>query len=239
MEQLQLYTELDCFLDTRLGTLMTLWPTQTAEMIKDNDQYTKYVNRDSNRFTEWDWIDKDAFDERYKQRDVPVLKASVITDFCQYLSNMSRSLFEEHGPDALLRPPLITVNTWPYVLSQDDMDALPEMIRLKTCDLFEIKTIYMPLDKLELMSYKKYQYLFIYNYNQWLSKYTNALMSMAIHPTRLVIPKLIMNVDDNFPEKDGLDLAMMGLSVVYSSMVTIRGEDNRIFSIADLSKNNE
>lgn len=112
----RILVELDCLLDTRAGTLAKINPELAIEAL-DKGYFTR----------EWDdfpGFNKEEFDDAYHGRDLDTLENSILTGMYYFLaarfSDIRKQLIDSREYDGIE----LIVNTYPYKLDQDDMDAI-------------------------------------------------------------------------------------------------------------------
>lgn len=112
----RILVELDCLLDTRLGTLAKINPEEAIKVL-DNGYFTR----------EWDnfpGFNKTEFDEAYHARDEETLQNSILTGMYFFLmsrfSDIRKQIIDRRDYDGIE----LLINVYPYKLDDDTKDAI-------------------------------------------------------------------------------------------------------------------
>lgn len=191
-EYTSFYFSLDEILDTRLAVLDSIDPEATLTLLKE-----KYFDR-----TIDDWtlltdgkITNEAFNERYEKRDVSVLKKSRLTGFCEYISGFvveAESLFLQ---DPTVNKPKIYLNIYPYILSQEELDAIKIAVEIScSCKLTEVEICYFhPEDLTPIKIKNDYDFCFMYHFEKWKNLHIEEISKQVLMGCYINAPKLYIS----------------------------------------------
>lgn len=198
-----LYVELDCILDTRLGTLFYMGAENVDKAIANH-----YYERQIDMFA---GVDNVKFKELYDNRkDHPdILKLSIRTHICDLVKEFALRTHENTSSSPFHYHPKILLNTYPYLLNDEELDNLVAVIRDITSDKADIEVNRIsPEDITPHYIKHNLSMLVMYDYPTWLEKhsvtgaiksFTNpdvtmfgpALYFKPINPTEANLPKVV------------------------------------------------
>lgn len=157
-----IYIELDCLMDTRIGTILTYYGEKTAIDVINNG----YSDREYDEFYN---IDYDEFNSIYKSRDKNVLFNSIRTNLIYLINDLIQETIKNNIGSPIQLIPKITLNIHPYEL----MDKEIELIKLvlakttnRTCDIEIVNLDYSSLTP--NFFGKETTVAFMYDYHLWL-----------------------------------------------------------------------
>lgn len=116
---------LDCVLDTRAGTLLTLNRTYLDTILNGGSPYFTRVIDD------FEWLGKgvtEKFKARYETRDIEVLKASFKTQLVPYLTQLIASIMMAAHEHPQWNDVGLEVNYWPYKLTRSQIELFKETL---------------------------------------------------------------------------------------------------------------
>lgn len=183
--------ELDCLLDTRLGTLIKLDESVATEVIKSD-----YHLRESDRWNELVDIEVDqaGYDYLYRSRDVDTLKLSKITSLLPVLSKMLADVCESSLSDIESEGVQLHINYHPYKLSDTDIEALKQALRYHLTLPVELSFVSIPMVGLMPSVVKDtYDGVIMYDIDGWLKKHQNALIECAMPTVIFMGPAIYFN----------------------------------------------
>lgn len=183
----KLYVELDCLLDTRLGTIAQHWP-ETASAIVASGEFHK---REVDNFA---GVDTDAYQQAYSRRNVVTLMHSVATNLFGYLLKILGQLETQ----ALLRPyhdsVAIDVNIHPYVLSAAEKEEMVKMIAHRIRGLARVSLVDIKPEQLDPKHCKSsYGAMFMYDPWTWMNLQSDAFATTRLPEVILYAPKIYTN----------------------------------------------
>lgn len=157
-----LSVELDCLVDTRIGTVARLDPA-VAKVLLDNN----YRNRIIDVF---EGVDMVAYKELYARRDQITLSCSFQTGMFKLLRTMVAELVEQTVKRPYHDGVRLTVNYWPYKLTPLEIQAYQANIFLglgRMCQVF-LRSI-PPAELTPKYLKTNYSLAIMYDYDAWMS----------------------------------------------------------------------
>jgi hypothetical protein len=178
-----IYIELDCLLDSRLGTIRRMG-VEHAERVLTPGYLTREID-------EFDGIDSQEFKKLYEARDVETLKHSSITALVTRLKDLTTFLSEL----AIARPYFngiqIALNVHPYRFDNEELKELRQCVSVWTGGLVPVELINIPPAKLTPIYVKSnFSMLFMYDLDGWVQKQQEALNETRLPEIHLVAPAL-------------------------------------------------
>lgn len=178
-KQESIYAELDCLLDTRLGTIARIDP-EAAKTLLSNGWRTRMQDV-------YEGVDMVAFRELFANRDQYTLAHSFQTACLELLRDIALSLREQ----AVKRPyhdgGALTVNYWPYKLSPEEIAAYQANI---FAALGRQAPVYLrsisPRDLTPKYIKSSFSLVVMYDYDAWLSMHKESFEK------RIRIPEVSM-----------------------------------------------
>lgn len=156
-----LYIELDCLLDTRLAVLYSF-----GEALLKTAFTEAYYERVQDVFP---GIDRETFNQRYVQRDKRCLKNAMATAMVQFVKEFVNETLHlaASSPHQLI--PKVVVNTFPYVLTEEETTTLVKAFVVLTDSLCDVQLIHEPISALTPSFVKRhYSIMVMYEYYQWI-----------------------------------------------------------------------
>lgn len=195
-----IYVDLDCLLDTRLGTLMSIDSKRGLDVLDSKDYYL----RDTEEFP---YFSSEEFQNRYDNRDTNVLKHSTVSNIIIDLKEMIVDLMGKVQVHPLYNSVKLFINISPYSLTEDEKDTIIDVMRSHTFYMSDIEIIDIPLKELScLWVYENVSHLFIYHYDEWLNGRSMELSYRGLPDISLYIPRLYFShrptEDDYKPMKE-------------------------------------
>jgi hypothetical protein len=180
----KLLVELDCLLDTRLGTCGLISAETTEAMLASG----KYHSREIDVF---DGFDMEEFRRVYNRRDTNTLANSVATNLFKFLLEIIGQLSRQ----ALARPYLdaveVEVNTHPYTLSDAEKEMMVKVIAHRIRNLAKVSLVDIAPEKLDPKYCKaSFGAMFMYDPWTWLNLQTDAFITTRLPEVLLYAPKL-------------------------------------------------
>lgn len=184
-----LFVELDAIFDTRLSILNKYYSDEIVEKNITED----YFNRSIDRFTD---IGYEDFKEKYATRDSSILLDTITTHvpglIKDFVFNSVKSAI--NGPTGKITPK-VTINTYPYKLSNKDKEFFRDMMVSLTNGYADIKIVDM--------SYKEItpQYLdsnvsvmILYDYTAWLDANAEVFKYKTVPDVSLIAPAIYFKI---------------------------------------------
>lgn len=183
-KDLGIYVDLDCLLDTRMGTLVKHYPELAASLLEDDNYYLRVEEsfRD---------IPTTQFEELYSTRDKETLQLSRLTRIPEMLANMVMDFSSSMVNHPNYENIILYVNIHPYVLDDNEKDTLIKIIEGFTHAIPKVKIIDKSLESLSCMWVNLFvDHLFIYHYDKWLNARGKELNHRGLPYTSLYCPML-------------------------------------------------
>ena len=183
-----LMVELDCLLDTRLGTLFSL-----GEDIAEQALTSNYYDRQEDKFP---GVETDIFRAKYKLRDVSTLRNSGVTQIIQLIKEfvvktLNQSIVTPHH-----YIPKIVLNTYPYKLSDKEKDNFVKVLMYLTKEECQVETIHMTYEALTPSYVKQvFSVMLMYDYRSWLECHAvnNAFKTQSCPEVSLIAPAIFFD----------------------------------------------
>lgn len=166
MEDSVFLTSLDCIFDTRLGVLYQKDPDLVSKAIKGN-----YNDRIIDSFPGLRFND---FKKLYDARDKKVLIHAVKTPIVDMVRDFAFKSLQMGISTPFDMNPKIYVNTYPYELTDQQVNNIIKPLVMLTQGIVEVKAIYLPVDDLT-PNYLKTENVSIftqYNFTEWLDTHS-------------------------------------------------------------------
>lgn len=191
-----IYIDLDCILDTRLGTCSRLLNGHVEKIIASG-----YHTRDKDIFL---GIDKNVFDEMYEKRDVVTLTLSKMTNIVKVLNKMIKELVAITGTQPIYNSVELYINFYPYKLDRDEIELIILCMKHWTDILIPIRFINKSNEELTpTWIENNIDTMFKYDYEQWLTAQTlNGNLNKKQLPEVHLIAPAIYRIDKEIKEDD-------------------------------------
>lgn len=157
------FIELDCLLDTRIGTLMTHFGEDYVYKALSQG----YHEREFDVFPD---VSYESFQSVYQSRDRRVLKNSIRTIIYSVIHDFVKGTFENsiHSPFVFI--PKIIVNLYPYQLVESEQRLIRDMVVSLTNQVADVEVVTMPYEEITPVWVKKNEIsmMVMYDYHLWL-----------------------------------------------------------------------
>lgn len=229
LEPANILVDLDCILDTRLGTILKMGTHSYLEIMKEG-----YHSRTTDYF---EYLDMDRYRKMYEDRDLETLKLSQMTPVVDIIVEYAANVLHNALESPYKFEPTIIINTYPYKdLPQSSIDAIVGVFVGLTKGLATVKTCYRSFDQLHPAYVKRHLTAMVkYDYLMWLEKYMGdkSLSERFTMPeVTLLAPRVSLNDSEGSSElieaSEGLEKLMgifIGLKVldisIFSTKVTL------------------
>jgi hypothetical protein len=222
--------ELDCLLDTRLGTIERMGVEHAARVLTP-----AYLARQQDVF---DGVDRDEFRRLYQARDVETLKHSKLTNLATRLRDLTTALSEM----AIARPYFdgvkIAVNTYPYQLDAETSEAVGKAVAVWAGGVVPVELVSIRPEQLTPALVKtSFAMLFMYEYERWMDMHAEAFKDTRLNEVHLIAPALYFNEQPDEKVLKGLvrDAAhpFVAMTMLASPLVGLELIDVKYFSIVE------
>lgn len=188
-----LLVELDCILDTRLGTYVSKLDIPAELVFNKGLHYWSRLSEEPEFYTEG-LVTLSQFQEAYKNRDVNTLKNSVVTNVVHHIKKVSQTLRREEFRGREIDKVSITVNYYPYDLSKEQVDIFTEAIKhIVSLDTDVYMISLKPSDAHPRVLSESYDAYMVYNFEQWLEPFALTLHNEKHIPLTVIAPALWFN----------------------------------------------
>lgn len=182
------YVELDVLLDTRLGTLARISDEIASAVLLSGNYHTRVSD-------DFPGVDKDVYQQQYKNRDVETLRKSVVTNAVPFLRHLVVVLTEQ----AIARPyhdgVKVVLNTFPYQLTGVEQEEILLCVKHWLNDHAHVELVFIhPTDLTPLHCTQQYSMMFVYEYAEWLNLHTPAFAHTPIPSVDMYAPELYSKV---------------------------------------------
>ena len=197
-----IYVSIDALFDTRAAVLATFSAEQLETAITKG-----YYDRVVDSF---EGIDDEAFKLAYSKRDKAILTNAMITPVIDFIQYFTKQTLIALLNSPYRRQPKLVLNTFPYVLTKEEDQAIITGLRAVTEKMIDIEIIHVTLDNLTPDYVRKnYVAMVMYDYWNWLE---------------------IHSVNRNLVESKCQNIALIGPRLIKSREAAKQLEDQDAFS---------
>lgn len=241
-----LYLNFDSLYDTRLGTV-ALISDEVAEQLIQNDKYRVRIS-DEFSYIVPGWNDA-TYAEEYAKRDIATLLLSPMTELLMQLDQVIEEASSSYAVilGEEVERPIVYVNMYPYVLTEDEIEAFRLSIQARAGGQFEYVMIYEPPETITMrwIQQNRIGLGWIYDWQEWdkhsISDVTPDTIPV-IPQTNLVFCKrflsreparnIVMYKSPNGERADPYEAQ----TFIRASYIGIRWNTSDIFSAANIKK---
>lgn len=205
-----IYIELDCLLDTRLGTCRKIDENNISNILSSG-----YHKRKQDEFIN---VDKKTFNDLYKKRDVLTLSLSNITNVIKILNKIIKEYFIMLNCQPVYTGIEIFLNIYPYKLEQEEIDDMVLCLKYWTDNLVPITVINKDNKNLTVSwVYKNIDTMFKYDYDDWLDSQVDNFKFLQLSDVHLLSPAIYLNGDIPTEEEESEAISDIGDKDVVTS----------------------
>lgn len=229
MSDARIYVSLDALLDTRYATIKKI-AGDVGEQIVSKWYHTRVVDRFGRTDTP---LTDEAYRAAYNARDEDTLKLSTMTFVPQYLINLVSKYTANLGKPLMAGMFDVSINIWPYDLSEERTSELKSIMRTYTADVANVDVVSIPDDKLTLeFIASQYNICFMYNFDEWLTLHMEEFKKKPIPQVSFLTPKLHLPTasDSDIIKSVKDDTSFEGASVLLRGLLAVYFMDVRLFS---------
>lgn len=228
-DNVKVYVSLDTLLDTRIATLDQLDPV-SAKLIGEARYHTRTIDVfDRNGSA----IKQTAYEEAYNNRQYETLAHATMTWLPRYLLTLVSKLTMKQGMPLLSEQINISVDMYPYNLSESVQESLMAAMETYTNGAAKIDLVYyLPEDLSVSMIKHSYDICFMYDFDGWLGLHKEEFARTQIPEVRFVVPRLYLK-DSPAPLRDKLskeEYVWEQMSLLLMGLVGVVFMDVRLFS---------
>lgn len=184
------YVSLDSLMDTRLGLLTCLSTDFAFEVSMDE----RYYNRQEDVFSteKHGTLSKQRYAEAFAAAMDQVVRNSIRTRMFEFIEELMSKLFFEILSKPFHSSVGLEINTWPYVLNDEEATAIMDSVVTLFEGRFNVslitrdpKTITAP------MAAERYRAMVMYSYDEWLNTHNDDIQKKVLFDqTGLYVPTL-------------------------------------------------
>lgn len=192
--------ELDCLLDTRLGTAHLLNKYSVKPIIESG----KYHIRDNDNLSQLSGakFSDEEFRIAYHERNVETLKASIPTNMLGFLHKVASLLSKDIIDSPEIDGIEVCVNTHPYKLDKDNLDDLVNIVGSYLHSTIKVSVVSFKMSELSPNTIKeKYEAVILYDFDFWYSENYMLLKECMMPRNIIYAPALYIKEK---PSKDEL-----------------------------------
>ena len=225
----KILVDLDCLLDTRIGTVAMISEELATEVLKKN-----YLKRVEDKF---EGVDPEQYKQLYDNRNEDTLKMSTITTFLPVLRHLCHLILEE----AVARPfhsgPEVVVNVFPYFMTDEVADAIKAAVMRWVGIMTPVSVCRIDPKEMSPSFCQDFTLLVMYDPTVWFNENLEQLLKKPIRDVALYTPLLLRNrVESDEELKKLVDEYMepfAALELVMKTVVDVQFLDSYYFSIFD------
>lgn len=178
-----IYVDLDCLLDTRIGTLAKMDPDLAAQVLANG-----YHQRTDDFFP---GVDPEAYRQAYASRDADTLMLSLFTNIITFLQACVKSATDEVVLGGQNNGLDIVINVYPYELEPEETELIALALKAKLFGVPNIRTTFTP-DEFLTPAYIKETFgmMIRYDFEPWLEKQAKALEATRMPAVTMITPAL-------------------------------------------------
>lgn len=178
--------ELDCLLDTRLGTIARLSPEAAVTALQNG-----YHNRSIDTFT---GVDSEAFKQLYAQRDEQTLMVSTVTNLTLSLARLVAGIADQIFSRPFHNGVEMIVNLYPYLLNEEVQTEIGRAIAARIVDHCPVKLVRITPEELTPQHCKAaYAMMVMYDPHTWMNLHAEAFKYTQIREIALLAPAIYFN----------------------------------------------
>lgn len=220
--------ELDCLVDTVLGTVASLNPSWVQPLLKAG--YTDRVHNQLKRLHPS--VDTAMFEKAYAERDVNVLMHSRMTMIPLHIREIyatNYSLPDGHPEKYDLT---LTVNYYPYKLNKAEIAEYQDVLRTIIPHLDSVKFISIDYDALTpYYVQSNFEHIYVYHLTDWMIRHTAALDGRLMEGVTVTSP--IVVIEQILPTEQEIEDMKVEIAKVFIPLFEMELIDLSIMSYCD------
>ena len=185
---IDIYIDLDSLLDFRLSTVSRLNDEFASSLFTE-----EYIDRqyDAAFFEKKGGIPEATFLAEYAKRDAEYLKGAFPTAIYWHLGRVMAEHMLYNDQPGGHRYVRVSINTWPFVLSDEATSVLENAVSIYLDAKAEIRTIHESPVSLNPASVRtRFTDFFIYDFNLWIQSHVDELVSTGMQPVQIWTPAI-------------------------------------------------
>lgn len=217
------YTDLDTLFDTRYGTLLKLDKSLLKGLLTDDLYHERLID-------EFGYINTNLFSYHYNRRNKTTLALSPITKVLELM--LAEALLQEEKAVMANEIPLttITINTYPYTLTDDECNAIGSKIKLLMVGA-KVEIAFINIHAKEIILdfiNSTFSVLYLYNYNEWLD-YQIVNNKASAESVKLYVPALLGKAI-KVKKEEALEDMFNAYSEIFGGFISITHIPVEVFS---------
>ncbi len=185
--------ELDCLLDTRIGTYVSKLGIDINEVLSKGLLWWQRMSEEPERFTDGR-VTLDEYKEAYAKRDIDTLKHSFVTNVTDHLMRVSQTMRKEEFRGREIEEVIVTINYYPYQLTEEMIQGYIEAIKHTVSLDTIVRMVSIPPEKAHpRILAETYETYMVYNFEQWLEPFAKTLHNESKIPITVVSPAIWFN----------------------------------------------
>lgn len=230
LSKLKIYVELDCLLDTRIGTVAMISEDLATQVLKNG-----YHQRLEDTFKDVNPIE---FKERYNNRNIDTLKYSTITTVIPLLRHLCTLIYEETISRPYHSGPEIILNIYPYFMTDETVTAIRSAVERWMGLMTPVTISRIEPKDLKPVLCKDFSLMIMYDPTVWFNENLEELLKKPLRDVTLYIPKLYRNRQDKTDEEIAKDTEEVmdpfsALDLIMKPIIDINQLEVYYFSIFD------
>lgn len=228
-EEQHVLVDLDSIMDTRLAVVSMLNP-KAAQVLMSEAYYTRLS--DDFEAQTGGLITNSEYREAWDTRDASVLQYTRVTNMILMMEQLFKTLTNNMMNTPFCEGVRLTVNTWPYRLSEEATELLLTCCQAISGIAVKVEAVWLPPESLTPAWIKdNLAAMIMYDYQPWLVAQDAALIKTPMPEIVVFIPALSYSTDSAVQncvvnELDGgspFALTEQGLSVFFSAQMLTAG----------------
>lgn len=156
-----IFVELDTILDTRLATLF-----EFGDEVAKHNLLNGYHGRLMDVFK---GVSESQYVEKYKNRNKSYLKNAIGTPILYFIKDFIKKTHQNSINSPFQLTPKIVINSYPYVLTDDEAEVIIKSVRDVTLGYADIQMVHMTHEEITPQYVREnLSILVIYEFHQWL-----------------------------------------------------------------------
>lgn len=191
--------EIDALLDTRLPSVARVKP-EAAKLLVTSKEYWERLSDDFETHTKG-MIRNKWYKERYEARDKDTLRGALATNMCLSLTKIFAELCDQRINSPLVSDVKLTINFYPYVLTDEEKEAYLTSISVFTNNEVLLEHVWLsPKEITPHFLEADYSAYILYDFNDWMSAQLKRFYDKGIPTVTVFAPARSATKD--FTEED-------------------------------------
>lgn len=222
-----IYFDLDTILDTRFAVLSKHNPRLAAQVLENG-----YRDRTMDEFP---GLSRDEFMKLYDQRDVSTLQAAFRTNIFALMHGIAKGQLSANAMGNSFDEITYVVNVYPYELTDEEIEALRDVIELCALDTYPVKMVSISDQELTPKYCKQYYAMMVrYHFAKWVDLHAKEFQENPMPAVTVVAPAIFeKQVDLDKLRRQGLPHPFQALETALAPVFALRLMEVSLFSLDD------